>query len=273
MSIPYPCHPDYGYDMHSTECLAIELDGHLFNGKHQPGAYYGITGWSGWLDGADASGGARPHQAADGGYQTPIRFLGRSITLELAVEATTRGELWEMCNDIGRLCTTNRWSPLVVTEEALGTSRQIDVCRVRQPKITFTGWTSAVATLELQSASFPKLDVDKQRILIAPGETQRLWNVGDYPADLHIYLYGPTDKAFLAFAGTTQGSWAYNAAIAAGKQVEVLMSPRIVRDPELSKHHRILCSGSWLQLQPGESSIKYTGSGGLVAVEWRSSWT
>lgn len=255
----------------TPDCLLIELDGLTFTGKHQPGAYYGITGWSGWIEAPDTKGGAAAYESADGGSETPVYHQGRGITLEGRIEALTRQELWQMAADLGVILTSNRWAPMEVTEDALDVpTRMIRVRRTRSPRVTFDSWTSAIFTLELESAGYPRLDAAQSTAKLAMGEAKTVENLGDYPASVSATLTGPLVNPTITWPG---GVWTYTGSIPAGEQRVVSFSNRNVRDPASARNYRLSASGQWPKADPGSATWSLSGSGsGSVSLYWRSSW-
>lgn len=265
-----PDFPGHG----EPECLTIEVGGLVFTGTHQRDAYYGITAVpDGWLTGADARGGPLPYESADGGYQARVDMQGRNITIEGVIEATTRQELWEMADALGKVLVAERWGDMIVTEEALGLQRQLSVCRLRAPRISYTGWTSAVFTLELQSASYPKLDAVESSIPLKPGDSLTASNDGDYPSEVRAILTGPLVTPIITVGGGTVG---LSMTIAAGKTIEIDFARRVVRDPATALQYRREANGTWPTLDPGSQRVALwagAGSTGSVELRWRSAWT
>lgn len=260
----------YPYSPHAQNCLMIELDGLEFSGNGPAGSGYGLTGWSGWLEGADATGGPEPFSGADGGYETRVSMQGRSITLEGRIVASSLGELWQMADDLARVLAGDRWSEMVVTEEALGLVRQLRVCRLRRPQITFDeARKTAIFTLELQSARFEKEAVDLSKVTAALGGAATLTNAGDYAAGMLVTLTGPlTDPAvWIGPAGLR-----YTGTIPTGVSITIDTRTRVVRDANGYGYRRMV-SGTWHKLQPGSTQVFTSGTGtGSVTYEWRSAW-
>lgn len=259
-------------DLHGTECVTVELDGITLTGTTQRGAHYGIESLHGWWDGTGATGGPVPYPAAHGGFQTPVYQQGRNIVIAGEMEAGTRLELWEMIDAIGKILAPGRWAPMVVTEEAFGLQRQVDVCRLREVQIDVTGWTSARYTLELQSAGFPKLDAVESSVRVTQGTPATLVNEGDYPAELTAVLTGPLAPTLINIDGE---KWSLNRTLAAGEVVEVDFERRIVRNAKTAQHYRSDVTGAWPTLTPGShtATVWTSGSAGTVELRWRSAWT
>lgn len=276
MSLPYQCTVDMFDISHDVTCLTVELDGIEFSGSGPSMDGFGLTGWSGWLNGADARGGAVPYETADGGFETRVDMSGRTITLEGLVVAGSKQQLWERCDRLAKVCTGKRWAPLVVNEEALGLSRMMNVWRPRAPQITFREERrSAVFTLELQSANYPKLDVERQELPLKNGQSGAVTNDGDYPAELLADLVGPLYKPTLKWAG---GSWTFNGYVPFGSTYRVDFTRRTISDSATAKGFRILASGTWPSIPP-ESSLNMSlsldtsqAATGTVNLLWRSAW-
>lgn len=259
------CQPD-------PDCLLIELDGLTFHGRHQSGAYYGITGFDGWDSGAETKGGGEQYDTADGGYQTPVYLGGRSIVITLDINARTHDELWQMRNDVGRILLGSRWAPIVVTDTALGLTRQVDVRRSRPPKITNTSYTTATVTLELESVSAVRVDAVESVVKINPGQTMSIENLGDAPAELVAVFHGDSTDPKLTWPG---GEWLYTGPITASTR-RVDFTHRTVVDPFSGGRYRLNVSGAWPKVPPGVTdftySARYVGAS-YVELLWRSTWT
>ena len=279
MSMPYswPTCRQQAWNHVPEDCLTIELDGITFHGAHQlDGGYYGVTSWSGWHDGSDARGGPTPYPASDGAYRTRVDMQATPIVIEGTIEASSRRELWEMTEALRKVLVRQRYAPLVVTEEALDLpSRQVSVCRLRHPRITWDSWTSAAFTLELQPDDWRKVDVTTQAATIRNGGTATLTNAGDEDADLSAILTGPMSNPALSWAG---GAWSYAGTIPAGSTRQVNFVSRLVRDPATSNSYRHIVNGQWPSVPAdGQLSVKLTCTGATSAtaatLQWRSTWS
>lgn len=266
------------HDMVSNErlwtvdpCLTVSVDGLTFTGTAPAGSGYGLTGWEGWLNGADGRGGPADYTTADGGIEGRVDMDGRTITLEGNIVARDRKELWELADRLGRVLAVNRWQPMTVTEQALALSRQIRVCRLRRPQITFTSWTTAIFTLELQAADWRKLDDTLSTVTIKPGETVHAVNAGDLPADLSGVFVGPLTRPTVSVNG---GSWLLDMTVKAGQTIAVDFVRRIVRDPANAARYMDKAWGGWRQLNPGDNTVSLSAVGtGRVDLSWRSTWS
>lgn len=253
------------------QCLTVSVDGITFTGSNPGRSGYGLTGWSGWLDGLDAQGGPRDHETADGGFEAPVYLSRRKITLEGLIMARDKRELWQMCDRLAKVCTTSRYSVLVVTEEALGLSRQVRVCRLRKPQITpQESRMVAVFTLELESPSAPKLSTVDSVVQLGMGATEPLVNQGDYPADLAATMTGPLVNPVLTWPG---GRWVYTGTIPDGETRTVDFTERDIVNPASSQSYRLSAAGVWPVVRPGQGDFALSGSGsGSVELRWRSAW-
>ncbi|MEL4357029.1 MULTISPECIES: hypothetical protein [unclassified Luteococcus] len=253
-------------------CLTITLDGIEFTGSAPQGFGYGITGWSGWIDGAEATGGPAPYELRDGGYETPLYGSGRTITLEGVIVARTGQELWEASDALGRILAIGRWAPMVVTEDQLGLERMMRVCRTRKPMITPRGSRRAADfTLEVQSARWEKLSPAKHYQRFYSGQAFPVENQGDYPGQMNAELVGPLTNPQLSWPG---GSWTYRASIPAGEKRTVTFWDRNVRNPATTANSRLAVAGDWPYAQPGSHSYTLTGQGaGYVDLWWWSAWS
>lgn len=276
MSVDYG--GDYGWQPYESmgcqptpECLTIELDGLTFTGRAPRGAGYGLTGWSGFIEAPDTKGGASPYESADGGHETPVYHQGRTITLEGVAVATSRQELWEMITSLGRILTSLRWGLMVATEDALGLSRGIKVRRTRAPKITFTSWTTAIFTIELESASFEKSGTVQREVKFTPGQSFAIENVGDWPARAYGELVGPLTNPVLSFPG---GQWRYTGNVPTGERRLVNFTERNVTDPANARAFRTSASGEWPKIQPGTATYSLAGAGaGQFILRWFDAWS
>ena len=210
------------------------------------------------------------YEHADGGVESPVRMLGRSITVEGDILAESHQDLEYRMEELGTILTRPRWDWLTVDEEELGLSRQIKVWRPRRPMITRHGTTFATFTLQLEAAAFPRLAVTRSVVNLPVGQRATLANEGTTDADLTMTLVGPLRDVRLYWMG---GAWAYTQEIPAGVKRVVEFSRHVVYDPANGKHSRLSAVGSWLKLPPGATTVSLGGTGaGRAEFTWRSSW-
>ena len=256
-------------------CTVVSLQDLTVYGSRPPydGTHFSLTGWDGWTNGVDRTGGPVPWENADGGVEGDVWEGGRSITLEGDIEAASHYEMMEAQERLGAVLTSPRWDWLVVDEEHLGLSRQIRVHRPSRPRITDLGITFAVWTLTLQAATFPRLDTTEQSKVI-PSSGVDLVNAGNHPAAVTLTLRGPLTNPGLSWPG---GSWVYRGSVGSGQTISVDMARRVVRDPATSRQSRnlvVASSTDWLRLAPGTTRVSRTGTGaGSITAAWRSSWS
>lgn len=260
--------------------VTVELDGIEMvdtarrGGSHTASGFY-LQEWEGWHNGADAVGGPLSYESADGGYETPVYMSGRSISLAGVIVGQDRSERDRMVDQLSKVCVANRWTDLVVSEDALGLSRQIRVCRLRAPQITPAGRNGATFTVELKSASFPKLGT----VLQSSGPlgnqgVSHLVNEGDYPADLYATITAgtaPMVNPTIYFPG---GMWRYAGTVPAGEVRTVDFAQRAVRNPANRRSFRMYAGGDWPTVEPGSNRFvaAMTSGGGTIELTWRSAW-
>ena len=255
-------------------CTVVSLQNLTIYGSKPPcdGTHFSLTGWDGWTNGVDRTGGPVPYENADGGVEGDVWEAGRSITLEGDIEATNHAEMMAAQEQLGAILTSPRWDWLRVDEEHLGMSRQIRVMRPRTPRITPMGLTYAVWTLTLQAATFPRLDTVEQSVVVPAGGVD-LVNAGNHPAAVTLTMRGPLTNPGLSWG---RESWTYQGSIASGQSIVVEMWRRKVMDPGTSRHSRnraVASANGWLHLPPGITRVSRTGTGsGTVTAAWRSSW-
>ena len=273
---PYRTTPEPWVPSHSLrtrpEPIRATLQGIEF-GRSVDGVEYTITEFDGWTNGASARGGRVSRPYSDGGFSSRVDMDSRSLRLAGLITAPTQRRLWVEMERLGAVLTSPRWDYLVVDEDFLGMSRQVEVSRIARPQITELAPLVASYTLDLEAADYPRLSVDEQVVSIARGSSAPVVNAGDYPAVLEAMFYGPLTQPRLRFGGDLPGTWRYGANINAGQRLQVEFDRRIVRNPDTQGHSRVYASGDWPRLAPGQTTFHLEGSGtGRVELKWRSAW-
>lgn len=239
--------------------------------ERRHGDFMSLSTWSGWTNGPAATGGSVPHERADGGLEGEVFLSGRSIHLGGLIHAETPRGLWQLMERVGSLLTSPRWDWLVVEEQHLGLARQVRVSRMVEPDLTQLTETLATYTLHLESAASARLAVTESTLVLAPGGSGTIGNVGTYPADLTLELVGPLTNP--AFTWGARG-WAYKGSIAAGTRITVDMTTREVKNPVTGVLMRKAASGEWIKAQPGTRNVTMSGSGaGTATWSWSSAWS
>lgn len=229
-----------------------------------------LSGWDGWINGTDTTGGPVPFEAADGGLEGDVYLAGRAITLEGLIIARNSSELWERMEALGAVLTAPRWDWLRVTEQHLGLSRQIRVSRPVKPRITEKSDKLALYTLELQAASAVRVAVDESTVTLRAGEGADVKNAGRLPADLYGVLHGPLTDPMVS---TPTASWKWTGTIPTGQTREVDFARGIVRDPATGADSRIRVIGGWPSIAAGTTRLAMSATGtGHGVFSWRSTW-
>lgn len=251
-------------------CIVVELpNGIELMGQTHRGVEYTLSSWDGWTNGPEVRGGADVWENADGGTPGDVYLSGLNLAFEGLIRGRSATHLQELQAELGSLLTRERWGTLRVHEDHLGLSRQVDVARGGRPTITPLSQKVARYSVQLQSASPYRLDVDLQSAVVTTGGTALL-NIGNVPAALTLHLAGPLTNPGISWPG---GAWQYSGSIGTNNMISVDLERRVVRNPATTVHSRRLASGSWLSLPPGTTTVARTGTGnGTITARWRSSW-
>ena len=255
-------------------CVVVTLPGgvELVADPGQPGAEYTLSGWSGWDEGPEPSGGAVPWGTADGGVEGDVVFQGRNLAFNGLISGRSPQHYWELRQELGAVLTRARWGDLQVDEEHLGLSRQVRVARGGKP--TFGDPLSdrvGAYQIQFQSATHLITDVEQQSATITTSGVT-LSNKGNADAYPVVSLVGPLTNPAIVWPG---GLWQYNLSVPAGTTLTVEMDRKRVRNLATTEHSRNNVSGShnWLALPPGDTVVTRTGAGsGTITAKWRSAW-
>jgi len=252
---------------HEEPCIIVTI-GDVEAVSSGPLYGYGLVSLDGWEGGAPVAGGPVPYVLGDGAIRGDVYYGPRSLIIEGDIVARDHEDLAER---VGELSALGRYETLTVDETVhTGWVRQMDVARVRPVQITTHGTTYATWTMTLQSVDWRRVGVDLQSEVVTTAGTS-LRNLGTAPAGLILHMEGPLTNPGISWPG---GAWKYSGSISSGQMISADLETRVVRNPATTAHSRRLASGTWLQLPPGSTTVKRTGSGsGTVTARWRSSWS
>lgn len=269
---PWSCEPSWRVP---DPCVVVTLPGGIELAADPAGgrSEYTLGTWDGWANGPELRGGSEPWDNADGGVWGDLHFSGLNLQFEGMIEGRSANDYADLQAALGSILTNPRRGVMRVDEEHLGLSRQIEVARGGRPTITQLTERIGRYSVQFQSASPLKLDVDAQAATITAAGVP-LRNIGGADAALSMTLTGPLTNPGITWSG---GAWSYGGTLAAGKRLFVDLERRTVRDPDTTTHSRDkllgLGAGSWPTLIPGTTTFWRTGTGsGSISMSWRSSW-
>ena len=266
---PWNCPPVWSVP---DPCIAVTLPGGLeLLAGGGSGSEFTLASWDGWTNGPEVRGGGVEWEHGDGGVPGDVHLSGRNLAFEGLIKGRSANHLWELQEELGSVLTRQRWGVLRVDEEHLGLSRQVEVARGGRPTITPLSRTVARYSVQLQSASPLKVDVDQQSATITTSGVT-LSNKGNADAYPVVSLVGPLTNPAIVWPG---GLWQYNLSVPAGTTLTVEMDRKRVRNLATTEHSRNNVSGShnWLALPPGDTVVTRTGAGsGTITAKWRSAW-
>ena len=264
---PWNCPPVWSVP---DPCIAVTLPGGLeLLAGGGSGSEFTLASWDGWTNGPEVRGGGMEWEHGDGGVPGDIHLAGLNLAFEGLIKGRSANHLWELQEELGSVLTRQRWGVLRVDEEHLGLSRQVEVARGGRPTITPLSRTVARYSVQLQSASPLKVDVDEQSATITTAGTpmQNIGNANSFPV---VSLVGPLTSPGLSWPG---GAWSYSGTIPSGTTITVDMAQRMVRNTTTTAFTRNLAAGTWLAVPPGGVLVARTGSGsGSITARWRSAW-
>jgi hypothetical protein len=261
--------PRSPFTMSRPDCLTISIQGVEMLGEGD--GLYTLTGWDGWGGGGTTRGGFEEYEDVDGGFPTEVTYSGRDITLEGMIHGDSHREFAAARERLEKVLTRPREDWLRVDEDHLGVVRQILVHRPRPVQVSPLSDRYGIFTLSLRSATYPRLAATESTLVLSPGESGRQENLGDYPADLSVFLRGPLTNPRITWS--SQFWWQFTGTIPDGETRIVDMTRRIIRDPTRGTRLDLSGSGTWPRVDPGYRTVAITGSGsGTVEMVWRSAW-
>lgn len=250
--------------------VRVELGDIDWVGRPHVGPCFLLQSLTGWWGGGAITGGAVAHPNSDGGIRGDVNFHGRIITLRGKILTEDGAQQMDAFDQVSSVFAQSRWQTMVVEEPERGIARCLDVAPTSLPTLTPVSDRVAEVSLTVESASYPLLDTVQQSVVVTAGGVD-LVNEGTFPASLRIQMDGYLSKPGLSWSG---GKWTFDASVGAGKMIEANLTTRIVSAPETGIHYRQYAQGTWLQLPPGVTRVKRTGTGaGTVTAEWRSAWS
>ena len=251
------------------DCLSVSIQGVTLVAEGS--SLFGLSDWDGWGGGGSTVGGVEDYPDRDGGFPTEVVYSGREITLEGTIAAGSHEEFAAARERMEKLLTNPREDWLRVQENHMGLGRQILVHRARPAMVTPLSDRAGKYTLSLRSATYPRLAVEESELALRPGESGRQENVGDYPANMSVFLNGPLTNPRLTWS--SQFWWQFNGTIPSGETRVVDMTRRMIRNPAAGTRLDLAGTGTWPKVDPGYRTVAMSGSGsGSARLVWRSSW-
>lgn len=260
------------------------------------GASWVLQQLEGWFGGLSVRSAPIDRPAADGVYDGPAQFGGRSITLGGTVQAADRRGLQDAMDRASALLSGNqRVGVLQVDETVRGVSRQAAVRLDGPILVGRVGHTAAEFSIPLFAPDPSKYGMELHSLTT----TRYVGGVGRSYNLTHDRVYGAigVSGALLVENRGNRDTWPIfrfvgpltyprvqlvggavldvHVFLLAGQQLVIDTGAHTVQVGGASRRSLLSLDSKWFALPPGESSILFQADGGTgsVTVEWRDAWS
>ncbi len=286
----------------TIERQTITVDGFVaYDGVDPPADDDGNTYiWQtidGWFGGLDVRGGPVARPLADGEYDGPAPFGGRTVTIGGTLLATTRAGLQHGLDRIAAvLAGPTRRSELVVDEAQRGVARQALVRLGGPTQIGRAGPYQADWSLSLYCSDPLRYGTTGHSLLLLPfaaggGRTYNLIpnrhygttgqtgkgtavNAGNAATPMVITFIGPCTNPGLRLTGGDEIQ--YLGVVASNEQVVIDTGAKTVLLNGANRRQNLAADSRWLKLAPGSNELFFwvdnVTKTGTCLVTWMDAW-
>lgn len=251
---------------------------------------------TGWFGGVDVRAAPIPRLLADGDYDGPATFGGRTVEIAGVVIAQNRAGLQLAMDRVARVLAGQvRRGALIVDEAVVPVARTISVRLGGSTLVERTATLQASWSISLYSSDSVRYGLTQHVDRVVPyvsgvGRTYNLTfprtygalgsngrltvhNLGDANSHPTITFYGPVTNPAMRIVGGDRIKLMM--AIAVGEFVVIDCAKRTVDYGGSSRRHLLTSDSRWLLFGPGRTDLFYSsdnGSGEAVVV-WSDAWS